>query len=138
MDEQGKKEASGRISFHYGKAKFLDETVRVVERFLASDKLVTQIVKEGNTVVVQAKRKASLARKAFGLDQAVSVQLVADGEDLKATVGGAKWIDKAAGATIGIFVFAPTLLTAGWGTYKQQKLFGRIEKEIASFFDSKG
>ena len=84
-------------------------------------------------IVVQGKRKPNLMKRAFGLDQAVTVVISVEGKDMKTVVGGAKWIDKAAGAAIGWFVFFPAIFTAGWGVYKQKQLFSRLEKEIDAF-----
>ena len=134
---RGQQRQKGQIRFHYGHACHARETVQVVERFLYSLKLQTQILDSGDEIIVQGKRKPNLLKKALGLDQAVTAAISVDGNDMKTVVGGVKWIDKAAGAAIGWFIFAPAILTAGWGVYRQRQLFSRLEKEIDNFLVSK-
>ena len=89
----GRQTAKGRVTFHYGQADAVHTTAHVVQRYLGSKGLTTQIVSNGNETVVQGKRRANLIRLVLGLDQAVTVTISSDGDDLKTVVGGAKWID---------------------------------------------
>ena len=134
---RGQHRESGEVRFHYGAACHAHETVRIVERFLDSQDLQTQIIDHGTEIVVQGKRKPNLIRRAMGLDRAVTVIISVEGQDMKTVVGGAKWIDKAAGAAISCFVFVPALLVTGWGVYKQRQLFSRVESEIDAFLASR-
>ncbi|MGI9174403.1 MAG: zinc ribbon domain-containing protein [Rhodothermales bacterium] len=135
--KRGSRSPKGRTKYYYGQARYAEDTAKIVERFLASQNLVTQVLNDGAETVLQAQQKPNLLRKTLGLDQAVTVQIVRDGGDLRVTVGGAKWLDKAAGAGIGWFVFAPAILTAGYGIHKQMQLFGRVEAEIETFLATK-
>jgi len=134
---RGSQQQTGKTKFFYGKAKYLKDTVKVTERFLISKALITQVLESGIETILQGKKKPNFLRQAAGLDQAVTVNFSTDGNDLKATIGGAKWVDKAVGAGIGMLVFAPALLTAGWGIYQQQKLYTQIESEIVEFLKTK-
>lgn len=126
-----------RTKYFYSKARHAHEVGKIVNRFLISQNLETQIIDVNSEIIVQGKKKPNIFNKALGLDQSVTVGISIEGNDIKVTIGGAKWIDKAVGAAIGLVVFAPVLLTAGWGTYKQKQLFSRIEEEIEKFLSSK-
>ena len=134
---RGQKAQKGQVRYYYGHACNAREAVSIVERFFDSLGLHTQIIESGNEVIVQGKQKPNFLRKAFGLDRAITVSVSVDGDDMKTIVGGAKWIDKAAGVAIGWFVFAPAILTAGWGVYKQKQLFARLDEEIGAYLASK-
>ena len=134
--KRGENASRGQIRFHYGHARHAREAVQIVERYLDSLGLQTQIIDEGDELVVQGHRKPNLLKRAFGLDQAITVILSVDGNDLKTVVGGAKWIDKATGATIALLYFWPALNTTSWGVYKQRQLFSHVEKEIDAFLSS--
>jgi hypothetical protein len=136
--KRGKSEQKVRAKFFYGKARYAHEVANVVSRFLSSNNLETQIIEADSEIIVQGKKKPNILNKALGLDEAITVGISVEGDDVKVTVGGAKWADKAVGATIGLLVFAPVLLTAGWGTYKQKKLYSEVEEEIEKFLSSKG
>lgn len=136
-DTRGDSGSKGKTKFFYGKAKYLKEAVRVADRFLASQGLVTQEVESGPDLILQGKMKPNIFKKALGLDQAVTVSFASDRGDLKMTIGGAKWIDKAAGAGVGWFIFAPAILTTGWGIYKQKRLFENVESELEAYLASK-
>ena len=134
---RGQQQQNGKTRYYYGKAAHARETVQVVERFLFSENLQTQIIETGHEVVIQGKQRPNIFKKALGLDQAVTVGLSIEGNDMRVTIGGARSLDKAAGAAIAWFIAWPALLTTGWGVYKQTNLFTRIEKEIDSFLASK-
>lgn len=136
--KRGKSEQKVRAKFFYGKARYAHEVANIVDRFLISNNLETQIIEANSEIIVQGKKKSNIFNKALGLDEAVTVGISVEADDVKVTVGGAKWADKAVGATIGFFVFPPALLTAGWGTYKQRKLYSEVEDEIEKFLISKG
>lgn len=134
---RGKAQQKVRTRFFYGKARYAHEVDKIVNRFLISNDLETQIIEVNNEIVIQGKKKPNIFNKALGLDQAVTVGISVEGNDIKVTIGGAKWADKAVGAAIGFFVFAPILLTTGWGAYKQNQIFSKVEKEIEEFLSSK-
>lgn len=127
---------SARIRTFYNKAEYAKDTVKVIERFLKDNDMETQIIENGEEIIIQGKRRQNILRTVLGLDMAVTIGLTVEGNDIRTTIGGAKWFDKAAGAVIGIYLIAP-LLTAGWGVYKQQQLFTQVEREIDSFLSSR-
>jgi hypothetical protein len=127
----------GQTKFFYGKARYAHELAQVIERFLISNNLETQIIEADKELIIQGKQKPNVFKKALGLDQAATVGVSVEGNDIKVTIGGAKWIDKAAGAAIGWLIFWPALATAGWGAFKQKQLFSKIEIEIEHFLLAK-
>jgi hypothetical protein len=131
------KEEQDRTKFFYGKAKYLKDTVRVIERFLDSKNLITQIIDSEIGVIIHGQTKPNFFKKWTGLNEEVTIQISVDNDDLKLATGDAEWMGKIAAALVGLFVFATTLFTAGWGAYQQQKLFTEIETEVAEFLKTK-
>lgn len=136
--KRGKSEQKVKAKFFYGKARYAHEVANVVNRFLISNNLETQIIEANSEIIVQGKKKPNILNKALGLDEAVTVGISVEGNDVRVTVGGAKWADKAVAVAISWFIFAPTIVTAGWGAYKQKKLYSEVEEEIEKFLLSKG
>lgn len=124
----------GSSNYYYNKANHLNGAVRALERFLCSNNMVTQIVEDGNEKILQGKMKPNLFKKVAGLDHAVTICFVREGNDVRVTIGGAKWLDKAKGVIVGWFFFAPVFVSSGWGIYKQQQLFKRVRKELDGYF----
>lgn len=91
-----------------------------------------QIFQQGANVVVQGK-KEHLLRSALGMSYAATTVIEPTGTGFKVSVGGGKWIDKAAVAAFGIFVaFGFTVLTAGYGAAQQKTLENSIWQLIES------
>lgn len=135
---RGKSDQKVKGKFFYGKARYAHEVANVVNNFLISNNLETQIIEANSEIIVQGKKKPNILNKALGLDEAATVGISVEGDDVKVTICGAKWADKAVSAAISLLVFQPLIVTAGWGAYKQKKLFSEVEKEIEKFLLSKG
>lgn len=135
-------EAAGKTFLHPGHARHLGEVVQRVEGILQSEKLLTQVIDDGETRMVQGKQEEQqkwkkVMRTTLGLEHAVSVSLTAKGDDLEMCIGAGKWMDKAVGGAIGAVVFWPAAVTAGYGVYRQKQLFTRIERDIETFLAGK-
>jgi hypothetical protein len=125
-----------------GKARYQQAICELVKRVLEADKLQTQLLVDAQSRIVQGQQPLTqkwkkALRTTFGLESAVSVTVTAKGRDLAVTIGAGKWVDKALGGAIGVFVFWPAAFTAGWGFYKQKQLFTRIERDIRTFLSAK-
>ncbi|MCB5230900.1 MAG: zinc ribbon domain-containing protein [Candidatus Cloacimonas sp.] len=118
---------------YVGMSEHLNEAAELVRLTLENDRLQTNFIENENEIVVQGQKSSSFLEKAIGLDKAVTVILSIDGEDLIVQIGGAKWMDKAAGATIGLLVFWPTIITAGWGAINQNMLMDKVDKVLLKF-----
>ena len=105
---------------------------------MLTEGLRTQVIESGYDIVVQGQGSSGFIRKVLGLEQAVTVKITVDKDDLQITIGGGRWLDKVTGAAVGWFLFAPAAVTAAYGIYNQQKIYGKIEKEIERFLESKG
>ena len=81
-------------------------------------------------IAVQAKNVDSYIRKLTSLDKACTVSMKLDGTKMDIKIGQGKWVDKAAGAAIGWFLFAPILLTAAYGAYQQSQLPKQVNEFI--------
>ena len=130
-------EVKGRVRYFYGKSQHASDVANIAERFLISENLETQILQAKDTIIVQGKPKPGFWKKAVGLSQAATAWISPEGNDLKITLGGAKWGDKVSGAAIGLILFVPVLFVTGWGVYKQEQLFTRLEKDIESYLATK-
>ena len=70
-----------------------------------------------------------------GLDTAATLLLRVVGEDLEVQFGGAKWIDKAAVAGVGVLASLGVLLIpAGIGAWKQRQLLEDLQQAVDDFF----
>jgi hypothetical protein len=70
-----------------------------------------------------------------GLDTAATVVMRVFGEDLELEFGGAKWLDKAAVAGVGVLASVGLLLVpAGIGAWKQHQLLEDLQQAVESFF----
>jgi hypothetical protein len=77
------------------------------------------------------KAASSLA----GLDTAATVVMRAVGDDLELEFGGAKWLDKAAVAGVGVVTsFGLLLVPAGIGAWKQHQLLEDLQLASDAFF----
>ncbi|MFW5628996.1 MAG: zinc-ribbon domain-containing protein [Candidatus Cloacimonadaceae bacterium] len=115
------------------KANRLKDTVAYVNRLLKTEKLETQVINNNNFVILQGRKPPTWLKTTLGMDVAVSISFKKSGNDLIVEIGGAKWMDKAAGTAIGLFVFWPVLLTAGWGLYMQNVLFEKIDNAVITY-----
>jgi hypothetical protein len=80
-----------------------------------------------------------MASSIAGLDTAATVVMRVIGEDLEAEFGGAKWLDKAAVAGVGVVASVGLLLIpAGIGAWKQHQLLEDLQEAVDRFFRNRG
>ena len=92
-----KSQPKAHTKFFYGKARYTHEVSKLVDRFLISHDLETQIIENNNEIIVQGKKKSNIIIQVLGMDQSVTVGISVEGNDIQITMGHAKWIDKAVG-----------------------------------------
>ena len=122
-------ESSKRRTYR-GQAGRLNSAAATVVQLFRSEGLDMQKIQNPGEVIIQGRKPPAWYKKVLGLDVAATVKLRVEGNDLVSEIGGAPWMDKAAGFGIGVFVFWPVLLTAGWGAYLQRVLFKRIDETL--------
>lgn len=123
-------------------ARHIDDVCEFIKGLLEREKLEAQVIVEGGGRIVQGRDPPQdgwikLVKKGLGLERAATVKLGARGYDLTMEVGDGKWTDKAVGGAVGMFVFWPAAVTAGWGVYKQRDLFQRIERDVSTFLSGR-
>lgn len=122
-----------KISYQINTHFDLEELASAVKDFLSEKGMETQLLCiKDNEYTVQAKDKDNYLRKIASMDKACTVLLKVSNGLLEVETGQNKWIDKAAGAAIGWFVFWPVLVTSAYGAYKQHQL----PKEINEFIET--
>ena len=135
IHEHSTEEQSRKRRIYHDKAVRLRGAASTVEQLFKSEGLDMQKFEHTGEIIIQGRKPPTWYKKALGLDVAASVKLFTEGNDLIAEIGGATWMDKAAGVGIGLFVFWPTLFTAGWGTYMQNVLFKKIDDTLRTHLD---
>lgn len=106
----------------YALAEYLD----------AEKNMITQTMRTRNGYTVQCKGDASAEwTKYLGMDAAISVQLIQDGNELTVGIGTEKWAEKLGIAAVGSIFFQPLMITAGIGALRQAAL----PQQIYSFIE---
>ena len=95
--------------------------VRELEEHFSSQGYETQVLGTAPNVLVQVKKRG-LLRTAAGLTTAMTAQFRKSQEGIVVTLGAHKWLDKATAGAVGVIIFAPLLLTAAYGAWKQSRL----------------
>lgn len=109
----------------------LKDLANALESFFKEKNMQAQIVEiSTNEIAVQAKNKDSYLRKLASLDKACTVSMKFDKTKLNVEIGQGKWIDKAAGAAIAWFIFAPVIITTAYGAYQQFQLPKQVNEFI--------
>lgn len=106
-----------------------------VENFLRYEKgLETQSGKAQQGYFVQGRKPSDAWKTISGTNMAITVQFVESGQNVNVMIGDSKWSDKVGAGVVGLFIFWPLAVTAGYGAYQQKKLpeeiFAVIEKTI--------
>ncbi len=95
--------------------------VRELEEHFSMEGYETQVLGTAPNVLVQVRKRGFL-RTATGLAAAMTTQFVESQGRIIVTLGAHEWLDKAAVGGVGVIIFAPLLLTAAYGAWKQSKL----------------
>jgi len=91
----------------------------------------TQVNTETQGVLLEIKKRGDW-RKYVGMATALNVLFEQTGETLTVEIGAGQWIDKAGAGAVGMFVFAPIAITAGYGVWEQKKMPDKIFDFIGS------
>ena len=85
-------------------------------------------------VMVQATKGSGWITTAT--NQALTVNLIPQGDNVIVQTGGARWADKAVSGVVGLIVFWPLVALPAYGAYKQQQLitdtYSFIDQYVAS------
>jgi hypothetical protein len=124
-----------QISHFAHAAGRIDQIAHYLKTLLEQHELEVQVIDQGYVKIVQGRSPeqagwADVLKTSFGLKQAVSIKLQAHGADLLLEIGNGAWMDKAVGGAVGMLVFWPAAITAGWGAYKQSELLKRIPLDV--------
>ena len=106
-----------------------------LHQYFMSQTYQTQILDQGPALMVQG-RKEETWRTLLGMSYAATIVIEPSEGGFKVSVGGGKWVDKAAIAAFGMFVaLGFTVLTAGYGATQQKalenNLWGLIERHVS-------
>ncbi len=80
-----------------------------------------QTMQLASTSVLQAGKSSTL-RDLAGLSSALTIKITPEHGGTRAEMGMQKWLDKAAVAAVGVFVFPPLLALAALGAYWQYRV----------------
>ena len=99
------------------------------------ENMETQTISGGsaNMTAIQARAKNGGIKQFIGMDKALTVRFIENGNSVTVELGEAKWCDKAAIMATAMFILWPLALTSGYGIYKQKKLPGNIKKVIDNY-----
>lgn len=106
---------------------------QAVYDWLKGQNYETQILPSQTGAITVQARKEDALRTLAGMSTALTLVIATDGENLIVEMGNAKWTDKAVAGGVGVLLFAPALITAGIGVYKQSQLSSNAWKFIESF-----
>jgi hypothetical protein len=90
-------------------------------RKLFDSEYQVQVLQIGSASVLQARR-SSMLRDLTGLSSALAIKITPEHGGTRAEMGMQKWLDKAAMAAVGYFVFPPLVALAALGAYWQYKV----------------
>jgi hypothetical protein len=91
----------------------------------------TQVNTESQGVLLEIKKRGDW-RKYVGMATALNILFEQTGDTLTVEIGAGQWIDKAGAGAVGMFVFAPIAITAGYGVWEQKKMPDKIFDFIGS------
>ena len=102
------------------------------------ENMETQIINGGsaNMTAIQARTRNGGLKQLVGMDKALTIRFIENGDSVTVELGEAKWGDKAAIMATAMFILWPLALTSGYGIYKQKKLPGNIKSVIDNYIYS--
>jgi len=95
--------------------------VKELQEYFSAQGYETQILGTAPDMLVQIRRR-SILRTVTGMGGAMTAQFRKSEGGIVVTLGAQEWVDKAAVGAVGAIVFAPLLVTAAYGAWKQSKL----------------
>ena len=100
----------------------VDTMISALMSYLENSKgLFAQCFNGQNQWVVQA-REPKAWKKLLAMDSAITIRLTLNGNALSASIGEEKWIDKAVGLGLGIWLFPVLLVPTAVGAFQQYQL----------------
>jgi hypothetical protein len=90
-----------------------------------------QLPTETQGVLLQIKKRGGW-RDFVGMSTSLNVVFYQAEDSLTVEIGAGKWIDKAAGGAVGMFLLWPLAFTAGFGAWQQIKMPDKIFEFIGS------
>jgi tetratricopeptide (TPR) repeat protein len=114
----------------------LRQLAEEMRQYFSSNGCEHQIFQQEKGWVVQG-RKVGKWRDFVGMAQAATILIESDAGGMKVSIGGAKWIDKAAGAAVGVFL-GFTWVTAIYGVIQQDFFVGGLWQIAENFTKTRG
>lgn len=87
----------------------------------------------GNVSAIQARVRGGALKQLVGMDKALTVRFLEDGNHVTVEFGEAKWGDKAAVMAVSMFFLWPLAVTSGYGIYKQKQLPQKVKNAIDNY-----
>lgn len=91
----------------------------------------SQVLQDGDVCIVQGKKTGF--RSWVGMGQAATVKLEPHAGGLKASIGGAKWLEQGAAMAVSVLVLWPLLITGGVGMAQQKQLMDTLWRMVENF-----
>jgi hypothetical protein len=110
----------------------LPRLISEVKAWLKSEDFNSTETNAGEQGILLEIKKRGDWRKYVGMETALNILFNQSGDTLTVEIGAGQWIDKAGAGAVGMFVFAPIALTAGYGMWEQSKMPDKIFDFIGS------
>ena len=110
----------------------LPRLISEVRGWLKSEDFHSTETNAGDQGTLLEIKKRGDWRKYVGMETALNILFNQSGDTLTVEIGVGQWIDKAGAGAVGMFVFAPIALTAGYGMWEQSKMPDKIFDFIGS------
>ena len=114
------------------KASDMPRLISEVKGWLKSEGFNSTETNAGDQGILLEIKKRGDWRKYVGMETALNILFNQSGDTLTVEIGAGQWIDKAGAGAVGMFVFAPIALTAGYGMWEQSKMPDKIFDFIGS------
>lgn len=95
--------------------------VKEVQEYFSAQGYETQVLGIAPDMLVQVRTRSTL-RTVTGMASAMTAQFRRSQDGVIVRLGAQRWADKAAVGAVGTVVFAPLLVTAAYGAWKQSRL----------------
>lgn len=92
-----------------------------LQEYFSAQSYETQVLGTAPDILVQVRKRSTL-RTVTGMASAMTAQFTKSQDAIIVTLGAQQWVDKAAVGAVGAIVFAPLLVTAAYGAWKQSRL----------------
>jgi hypothetical protein len=114
------------------KSSDMPRLISEVKGWLKSEGFNSAETNAGDQGILLEIKKRGDWRKYVGMETALNILFNQSDDTLTVEIGAGQWIDKAGAGAVGMFVFAPIALTAGYGMWEQSKMPDKIFDFIGS------